>query len=100
MAHRDRCHERPGADELVQISDATSPDLVMRSKRRLGIRVSLASPFMRRFSGATAGGPGAILRVAAGVALAETTAREAGVRQAGNISGTLNELLATALSKE
>ncbi len=90
----------PAQTSWLQISDATSPDSVKRSQRRLGIRVSLASPFMRRFSGATAEDLEPLLRIAAGLALAETTAREAGVRQAGTILRNLNELLATALSKE
>jgi hypothetical protein len=55
---------------------------------------------MRRFSGANAEDLEPLLRVAAGLALAETTAREAGVRQAGTILRNLNELLATALSRE
>ena len=90
----------PAQTDWLAMSDAGSRDPETRSPRRLGIRVSLASPFMRRFSGATAEDLEPLLRIAAGVALAETTAREAGVKQAGTLRRNLNELLATGLSRE
>ncbi|CAN5581554.1 hypothetical protein BH23CHL7_BH23CHL7_16010 [soil metagenome] len=90
----------PAQTDWLQIADANTQDPVKGGQRSLGIRVSLASPFMRRFAGATADDIEPLLRVAAGIALAQTTAREAGVKQAGTILRNLNELLATALSKE
>lgn len=89
----------PAQTDWLTIADAP-PVGPMRAPRRLGIRVSLTSPFMRRFSGATAEDLEPLLRLAAGVAMAEVAAREAGVKQAGTIRRHLNELLATALSKE
>lgn len=90
----------PAQTDWLQIADANTQDPVKGGHRRLGIRVSLASRFMRRFAGATADDIEPLLRVAAGIALAQTTAREAGVKQAGTILRNLNELLATALSQE
>lgn len=90
----------PAQTDWLAISDAGSRDPETRGPRRLGIRVSLASPFMRRFSGATAEDLEPLLRIAAGVALAETAAREAGVKQAGTLRRNLNELLATGLSRD
>jgi hypothetical protein len=90
----------PAQTDWVAIADTSSSDVLTRGQRQLGIRVSLASPFMRRFSGATAEDLEPLLRVAAGVALAEITARESGVKLAGTVRRNLNELLATALSRE
>lgn len=90
----------PAQTDWLALSDAGSRDPETRGPRRLGIRVSLASPFMRRFSGATAEDLEPLLRIAAGVALAETAAREAGVKQAGTLRRNLNELLASGLSRD
>jgi hypothetical protein len=63
------------------------------AKRSLGVRVSLSHPFMRRFMGADYGGLEPLLRVAAGLAVAQTTARASGVKYAGQVAQNLNELL-------
>jgi hypothetical protein len=67
--------------------------------RRLGLRLSLAHPFMERFGGADPDRIEPLLRVAVGLALAETSARASGVRSAGTIRRNLNEFLRDALSK-
>lgn len=67
--------------------------------RELGIRVNLAHPFMERFRATLPTDLEAILRVATALALAEVTAREAGVRYAGVIRANVNQLLREALSK-
>lgn len=67
--------------------------------RRLGLRVALAHPFMERFGGTDPDRIEPLLRVAAGLALAETSARASGVRSAGTIRRNLNEFLRDALSK-
>lgn len=90
----------PAQTDWLTIADNRPTDGSTHGPRLLGIRVSLASAFMRRFSGATAEDLEPLLRIAAGVALAETTARESGVKQAGTLRRNLNELLATALSRE
>src|SRR5207244_8655336 len=64
----------PGA-EWLEISDGPSrPDRDMI--RRLGLRLSLAHPFMQRFAGANAELIEPILRVAVALGLGETIARE------------------------
>jgi hypothetical protein len=87
----------PAATEWVQIVDA--PKGASSKTRKLGIRVSLSHPFTQRFGGATADDIEGLIRIAAGLAIAETTARESGVQMAGTIRRNLNELLSTALSK-
>ena len=67
-------------------------------QRLLKIRVNLAHPFMQRFSGASGEQIEPMLRVAAALAIAETIARDVGVRQAGTIRQHVNELLRKALS--
>jgi hypothetical protein len=61
--------------------------------------VSLANEFMRRFAGATAEDLEPLLRLAAGLAIAEHTARASGVRDAGTVRRNLNELLSSALAR-
>ena len=67
--------------------------------RKIGIRLSLAHPFMERFSGAEPGQIEPLLRLATALVLAEITARDGGVRFAGRIRRYVNELLRDALSK-
>ncbi len=67
--------------------------------RRLSVRLALAHPFMERFGGTDPERIEPLLRVAAGLALAETSARASGVRSAGTIRRNLNEFLRDALSK-
>lgn len=69
------------------------------SVRRIGIRLSLAHPFMERFGGAEPVQIEPLLRVATALVLAEVIARDGGVRQAGRIRRYVNELLREALSK-
>jgi hypothetical protein len=61
--------------------------------------VALAHPFTERFAGSEAEEFEPLLRVAAAIMLAETAARESGVRQAGEVRRNINELLREALSK-
>lgn len=75
-----------------------SQDERIQRERRLGIRVNFAHPFMQRFAGTEADQMEPLIRFAAGLAIAETVARDQGVRQAGTIRRHLNELLKTALS--
>lgn len=85
----------PAATQWVQIMDKPGP----KGRRELGIRMSLSHPFTQRFGGANAEQIEGLVRLAAGVAIAEITAREAGVKEAGTIRRNLNELLLDALSK-
>jgi hypothetical protein len=85
----------PSVGEWVSIA-STSP--ASDRPRQLEIRVALSHPFMLRFGGTTADDLEPLLRLAAGVALAEVTAREAGVSMAGTFRRNLNELLRGSLS--
>ncbi len=67
--------------------------------RIVGLRLSLAHPFMERFSGTDQDQIEPLLRVAAAIGLSEVAARNAGVRQVGTIRRNINELLRNALSK-
>lgn len=67
-------------------------------ERRLGIRVALGSPFMVQFAGSRAEHLEPLVRVAVALALAETTARDAGVGKAGVVRIRLNQLLRDALA--
>lgn len=68
------------------------------SARRLHIRINVAHPFMVRFSTPNGSELPALVRLAAGFAIAEATARATGVDRAGTIRRNLNELLREALS--
>ena len=66
----------------------------------IAVRIGLGSPFMKRIvkmDEAEALEP--VVRLAAGVALAENLARHGGVKSAGDVRRRLNRLLGNALSK-
>ena len=79
--------------EHVQTSDDDDPLNVIR------LRMSLRHPFSERYVGISYENMDLLTRVAAGLAIAEITARAAGVSQAGEIRRRFNELLDTVLSK-
>jgi len=87
----------PAIGDWVEISD--QQDDLATGIRRLGVRVSLAHPFMERFGGTGAEQIEPLLRVGAAICLAEIAARDAGVRMAGTIRRNINELLRDAFSK-
>ena len=66
--------------------------------RHVHIRVNISHPFMVRHATPNGSELEALVRLAAGLALAEIAARSAGVRQAGTVRRNLNELLFGALS--
>ena len=65
---------------------------------RVQIRVNLSHPFMERFISPDGDEIIPFTRLAAGLAIAEITAREVGVRQAGTLRRNLNQILRSALS--
>lgn len=86
----------PAVSDWLYVSDRPSPP--GGGTRTLGIRVAMAHPFMERFAGTWgAAQVEPLLRVAAALALAEVTAREAGVTLAGSIRLRVNQLLREAL---
>jgi hypothetical protein len=70
-----------------------------KTLRQVGVRMSLNHPFVLQFAGADKNKLEPILRIAAAIGLAEETAREAGVKQAGTVRMNLNKLL-TAIAKK
>lgn len=65
---------------------------------QIGVRLALAHPFTQRFASADASEIEPLLRIAAGLAVAEHLARRSGVKMVGTIRKYLNELLRDALS--
>lgn len=91
----------PALSDWVSLSDRKPPprDGKDADVRRLAVRVALAHPFTERFAGSDAEQLEPLVRMAAAIMLAETAARQSGVRQAGEIRRNINELLREALSK-
>lgn len=74
------------------------PDRPTHGPEHLHIRVSLATEFMQRFAGSRAEQLEPLIRLAAGLALAELTARRSGVRHAHEVRRRLNDLLERSLA--
>lgn len=68
------------------------------STTRVEIRINFGHPFMERFVSPDGEEIIPFTRLAAGLAIAEITAREVGVRQAGTLRVNLNQILRAALS--
>lgn len=92
----------PSVEDWITLSDKTT-DLPKKGKeparRQITVRLSLTHPFMERFGGTSQEQIEPLLRVAAAIALAEITARESGVKYAGEIRRNINELMRDAFSK-
>jgi hypothetical protein len=69
-------------------------------KRRLGVRLALMHPFTQKFAANETEALEPLMRIAAALGLAETTAREIGVKKAGTVRVHFNELLRDALSRD
>jgi hypothetical protein len=91
----------PSVGEWVELFDERAPTMPsdLAALRRVGVRLSLGHPFMQRFGGTSAEEIEPLLRVAAAIGLAETAARDSGVRYASTIRRNINALLLDALSK-
>jgi len=94
----------PGVGEWLTVSDrpsrqGTGANAALRSARQVSVRLALAHPFMDRFSGADPERIEPMLRIAAAIAFAETSARDSGVRMAGTVRRNINDFLRKALSK-
>jgi len=87
--------------EWLSISDnaIVQADGSKSNMRELHIRLSLAHPFTERFAGPTSEQIEPLLRIAAALALAEITARQAGLENAGSIRRRINDLLRNALAQ-
>lgn len=91
----------PAVGDWITISDQpkAQSETSHKAMRRLGVRLSLAHPFMDRFGGTEPERIEPLLRVAAAICLAEVTARASGVRSASTLRRNINDLLRNALSK-
>jgi hypothetical protein len=83
--------------DWLQIADR--PAAANEQPRRLGLRVSMAHPFMVRFAGVDTEDTDALLRVAAAVGIAEVVTRDGGYRGATIFMQNVNDILAEALSR-
>lgn len=86
----------PAQGEWLSVSDQPSAN---GQPQIIEIRVSMAHPFMVSFAQTDPDQVEGLLRVAAGLALAEKLARGAGVRMAKTVRRNLNELLREALAR-
>jgi hypothetical protein len=67
--------------------------------RKIGIRLSLAHPFMKRYGGKRKKEIEPLLRLAVALALAERTAKMGGVTQASAVRCNVNDILRNSLHK-
>lgn len=84
----------PAIEDWLSLAHTDS----LNNPKSVGIRMNLAHPFMQRFGGSLGEHIEPMLRLAAAMAIAETVARDSGVKQAGTIRRHVNELLRKALS--
>lgn len=91
-------NDDPSIGEWLSIGDTSRPTSD-GAPRLLRLRLSLAHPFMVRFSGADSSSIEPLLRAAAAIGLAEVLARESGVGQAGTVRRNVNDLLRDSLSQ-
>lgn len=87
----------PAIEDWLTLSD--KPPSANNASREITVRMSLVHPFMQRFCRPESAEIEGLERVGAAIALAEITARDAGVPQYGTIRRNVNQLLREALSK-
>ena len=92
----------PSIGDWVTLSDKSIGVQKKRrepTRRQITVRIALDHPFMERFGGTSQEQIEPLLRVGAAIALAEITARESGVKLAGEMRRNINELLRDGFSK-
>jgi hypothetical protein len=90
----------PAIGDWLTIFDQTDfTDGTGRTVRRIGMRMSLAHPFMDRFCGDNLHTLEALMRLGAGICLAKTTAQDIGATMTNTIIRNLNELLRNGLDR-
>jgi len=90
----------PAVGAWVEVSDSVLEGLeAKKGVRQVGVRMSLAHPFMERFGGSEAEDIEPLLRLAVALALAEMAAYDSGVESASTVRRNVNELLRHALSR-
>lgn len=85
----------PAEGDWLSLSDVPAN---AATERLIEIRVSYCHPFMTRYAARGGDDLEALLRIAAGLALAEALARNNGVKMAGTVRRNFNEILRDALS--
>jgi histidine kinase/DNA gyrase B/HSP90-like ATPase len=86
----------PAVEDWLTLTDRPAPK---KGPREITVRMSLVHPFMQRYCRPESSEIEGLERVAAALALAEITARDASVPQYGTIRRNVNQLLREALSK-
>jgi hypothetical protein len=86
----------PAIEDWLTLTDRPP---TKKGPREITVRMALAHPFMQRYCRAESSEIEGLERVAAALALAEISARDAGVPQYGTIRRNVNQLLREALSK-
>jgi len=84
-----------GATEWIEVAAASVGEF---DGRKLQVKIAMAHPFSRQFLGNGDGSIEAVLRLAAGLAIAEAIANKDGVRFATRIRTSLNDLLLLGLA--
>ena len=83
----------PAIGDWLSVSDTPPKTAAPKGTRLLCVRLSLTHPFMEQYAGTSAEQIEPFLRLAAAFAIAETTARDSGVKSAGTVRRNLNDLL-------
>lgn len=92
---RTELSEDAGEGDWLTISDMA----IAEGMERLSIRLAMRHPFMIRFAQTNQDDVEAMIRIAAGLAVAEKLARNAGASYAGTVRRNLNEILREGLSQ-
>lgn len=82
--------------DFMEVAAPLSTD---EGRRQLQVRLAMQHPFSRRFLGEVGANSEGVLRLVAGLAIAEAIAQHDGVRFSGRIRTSLNELLALGLAE-
>lgn len=82
----------PSVSQWLELAD-TGPVTRPGEPRDIHIRISLTHPFTVRFAGADEDALEPLIRIGTAFAIAETMARESGVRQAGAIRRNFNDIM-------
>ena len=87
------------SDDWYQVANEVAAHVDGPPEQRVGVRLHLNHPFMNRLPKLDAANLEPFVRIAAGLALAEVLAREAGDNYGGGVRRIFNELLAGPLSQ-
>ena len=87
------------SDKWLDIAQAVTAGVDGRGRHQLGVRMSLAHPFMARLPRLDRGHVEPLLRIAAGLALAEKIASDGGTNYPAAVRTILNNLLRGPLSR-